>query len=89
MPQCFFITEKQQKAALNFSLDSLEITEQYKKWNIKKKKKKLLNETSDSKFVTRKLNIINVRSNKNYDAENEFIYSIEVLKANLSDYNDA
>ena len=31
----------------------------------------LLNEASDSKFVTRKWNIVNDQSNANYDAENE------------------
>ena len=57
MPQCFFITEKQQKAALNFSLDSLEITEQYKKWNIKKKKKKkniIYKKQNNTKIVIKK-----------------------------------
>ena len=32
----FFITEKQQKANLNFSLDSLIVTEYYKQWNTKR-----------------------------------------------------
>ena len=32
----FFITEKQQKANLNFSLDSLIVTECYKQWNTKR-----------------------------------------------------
>ena len=31
----------------------------------------LLNEASDSKFVTRKSNIVNDQSNANYDVENE------------------
>ena len=31
----------------------------------------LLNEASDSKFVTRKWNIVNDQSNSNYDVENE------------------
>ena len=31
----------------------------------------LLNEASDSKFVTRKWNIVNDQSNANYDVENE------------------
>ena len=31
----------------------------------------LLNEASDSKFVTRKWNIVNDHSNANYDVENE------------------
>ena len=41
-----------------------------------------LNEASDSRFVTRKWNIF-------YDVANEIIYSIELLKYNLRDYNDA
>ena len=48
-----------------------------------------MNEASDSKFVTRKWNIVNDQSNANYDAENEIIYNIEVLKSNFCDYNDA
>ena len=32
----FFIAEKQQETSVNFSLDSLIVTEQYKQWNIKK-----------------------------------------------------
>ena len=38
----------------------------------------LLNEASDSKFVTRKWNIVNDQSNENYDVGNEIIYNIEV-----------
>ena len=38
----------------------------------------LLNEVSDSKFVTRKWNIVNDQSNANYDVGNEIIYNIEV-----------
>ena len=45
----------------------------------------LLNETSDSRFVTGKWNTINNQSNGNYDAGNE-IFKTEVLKSNL--YND-
>ena len=48
----------------------------------------LLNEKSDSKFMTRKCNIVKDQSNPNYDAGNE-IYNTEVLKSNLRDYNDA
>ena len=33
----------------------------------------LLNEASDSKFVTRKWNIVNDQSNVNYDARNEIV----------------
>ena len=49
----------------------------------------LLNRTNDSKFVTRKWNIVNDQSNANYDVGNEIIYNAEVLKFNLCDYNDA
>ena len=48
----FFIAEKQQKTVLNFSSDSLIVTEYCRQWNIKKILN-LLNESSDSKFVTR------------------------------------
>ena len=46
-------------------------------------------EPNNSKFVTRKLNIINDQSNQNYDGENGVIDHTEVLKSNLCDYNDA
>ena len=49
----------------------------------------LLNETSGSKFVTRQWNIINDESNANYSVRSKIIYSTEVLKSNLCDYNDA
>ena len=49
----------------------------------------LLNEASDSKFVTRKCNIVNDQSNANYGVGNEVIYNTEVLKSNLRDYNHA
>ena len=39
----------------------------------------LLNEASDSKFVTRKWNTGKDQSNTNYDAGNEIIYKTEVL----------
>ena len=48
----------------------------------------LLNEASDSKFVTRKWNIVSDQSNSNYNVGNEIIYNTEVLKSNLCDYND-
>ena len=48
----------------------------------------LLNEVSDSKFVSRKWNTGKDQSNANYDAGNEIIYKTEVLKSNLCDYND-
>ena len=43
----------------------------------------------NSKFVTRKLNIINDQPNTNYDVGNEIIYNKKVLKSNLCDNNDA
>ena len=49
----------------------------------------LLNEVNDSKFVTRKWNIVNDNSKANYNAGNEITYNTEVLKSNLCDYNDA
>ena len=49
----------------------------------------LLNEASDSKFTTRKWNMVNDQSNANYDIGNEIIYNTEVLKSNLCDYNNA
>ena len=49
----------------------------------------LLNEANNSKFVTRKLNIVNDNSNSNYDATNKINYNTEVLKPNLCDQNDA
>ena len=49
----------------------------------------LLNEASDSKFVTRKWNIVNDNWKANYEEGNEITYNTEVLKSNLCDYNDA
>ena len=49
----------------------------------------LLNEPNDSKFVTRKWNIVNDQSNANYDVGNEIIYNTEDLKSTLCDYNSA
>ena len=48
----------------------------------------LINEATDSKFVTRKCNIFNDQSNANYDVGNEVIYNTEVLKSNLNDCNN-
>ena len=45
----------------------------------------LLNEASNSKFLTRKWNIVNDQSNANYDVGNEIIYNTEVLKSHLCD----
>ena len=49
----------------------------------------LLNEANDSKFVTRKWNIVNDHSKSNYDAANEITYNTEISKSNFCDYNDA
>ena len=49
----------------------------------------LLNEASDSKFVTRKWNIVNDQSNANHDVGNETIFNKEALKYNPCDYNHA
>ena len=48
-----------------------------------------LNEASNSKFVTRKYNIFNDQSNAYYDIANQIIYNTEVLKSNISEYNNA
>ena len=69
----FFIAEKQEKTIQNFSLDSLNLTEKSKIWNKKMEHQKtlnLLNEANDSKFVKRKQNIANDKSNANYDEGN-------------------
>ena len=49
----------------------------------------LLNETNNSKFVTRKWNVINDNSNANDGVGNEINYNTKVLKFNICDYNDA
>ena len=49
----------------------------------------LFNEANDSKFVIRKWNIVNNQLNANYNVGNEIIYSTEVLKSNLCDYNNS
>ena len=48
---------------------------------------KLLNEANNSKFVTRKWNIVNDNSKANYEEGNEITYNAEVLKSNLCDYD--
>ena len=48
-----------------------------------------MNEKNDSKFVTRKWNIVNENSKTNYSVGRKIIYNTEVLKSNLCDYNDA
>ena len=50
---------------------------------------KLLNERNNSKFVTRKWNIVKDNSIANYQEGNEITYDTEVLKSKLCDYNDA
>ena len=47
-----------------------------------------LNESNDTKFMTRKWNIVNDQSHVNYDVDNETICNTEVLKSNLFDYSD-
>ena len=49
----------------------------------------LLDESSNPKFVTRNRIIVNDQSKANYIAENEIIYSTEVVKCNLCDCKDA
>ena len=48
-----------------------------------------MNETSDSKFVARKWNIVNDQSSANSNPGNKIIYNTEVLKSNFCDYNNA
>ena len=48
-----------------------------------------MNEANDSKFVTRKWNIVNDSSKSIYAAVNEINCNTEILKSNLCDYNDA
>ena len=38
----------------------------------------------DSKFVTRRWNIVNYQLNRDDDAGNEIIYNTEVLKSNIT-----
>ena len=45
----------------------------------------LLNEADDSKSVTRKWNILNDKSDVDFDVGNEIICNIDVLKSNLCD----
>ena len=48
----------------------------------------LLNETNDSKFLTRKCNTVHDNSKSN-DATNEISYNTEILKSNLCDNSNA
>ena len=47
-----------------------------------------LNEASDSKFVTKKWNIVNDNSKANCDVANKITYNTKVFKSSLCDYND-
>ena len=47
-----------------------------------------MNEANDSKFVTRKWNIVNDNSEASYSAANDITYNAEVLKSSLCNYND-
>ena len=49
----------------------------------------LLSRTSDSRFTTRMSNTVNDKSNAIYAVWNEIIYSTEILKSNICDYNNA
>ena len=49
----------------------------------------LLNEASVYKFVSRKWNIVNHKSNVNDSVGNEIIYGTEVLQSDLCNYNNA
>ena len=53
------------------------------------KKLNLLNEVNDSKFVTRKWNIVNDQSNANYDPGNEIIYNTEKKTDNKIGANES
>ena len=48
-----------------------------------------MNEASDSKFETRKWNIVNHQSNANYHVQNEILYKKAVSKFNLCEFDDA
>ena len=48
-----------------------------------------LNESNNSKFVTRKSNFNNDESKENYDVRNLIIYKTEVLKSSICYCNDA
>ena len=49
----------------------------------------LLSQTNDSKFVTRKWNIVNDKPKSNYEVTNEITYNTEIWKSNVRDYNHA
>ena len=47
-----------------------------------------MKKANNSKFVTRKWNIVNENSKSNYDPTKNVTYNTEILKSNLCDYND-
>ena len=49
----------------------------------------LLNKTNNSKFMTRKWDIVNDNSKANSYVANEVTYNTDVLKSNLCDYHNA
>ena len=49
----------------------------------------LLNETNDSKFLTKKWNLVNDQSNVNYNVGNGIIYNTKVLISTFWDYSNA
>ena len=49
----------------------------------------LLNDANNSKFLTRKCNIVNDNSKANYEERNKIIYNTKVLKFTFYDYNDS
>ena len=49
----------------------------------------LLNEASNSKFVTKKWDIVGENSKEDYNEANEITYNTKVSKSNACDYNDA
>ena len=48
-----------------------------------------MSQTHDSKFVTRKWNIVNDKPKSNYEVTNEITYNTEIWKSNVRDYNHA
>ena len=44
-----------------------------------------MSRNNDSRFVTRKWNMVNDQSNANYDTKNETMYNTEVLKSTFCD----
>ena len=57
--------------------------------NVTSKILSLLSKANNSKFLTRKSNIVKDNSKANYCEGNEIIRNTEVLESNLRDYNDA